>query len=314
MTEPQARVPAPDAADPLPPAPQPEHTRWLVWLADYWTLTKPEVNLLVLVSTLTGFDLAWHGAMRWGLLLDTLLGTLLVASGTGTLNQYLERRSDARMRRTAQRPLPAGRMNSSAALVYGLALAAAGGALLWIQVNALASVLALLTLASYLLLYTPLKRKTPWCTWVGALPGAMPPVIGWAAARGSLSGEAAILYAILFVWQFPHLLGIAWMYREDYSRAGLRMLPAHDAEGRRTARQIMGFLLALVPLSLIPALTGEVGRLYVVGALALGLYFLAYGARWARARSNRLARQLVLASIAYLPLLWVLMMLEKARP
>ncbi len=315
----EARPPISSQADPSldgPPLSGQPQGRWDWWmsLADYWTLTKPEVNFLVVISTLAGFDLAWRGAMNWPLVLNTLLGTLLVASGTGTLNQYLERRSDALMRRTARRPLPAGRMRPQMALTYGLLLALAGGGMLWVEVNPLASVLALLTLASYLLFYTPLKRRTPLCTLVGAFPGAMPPVIGWAAARGSLSAEAGFLYAILFVWQFPHLLGIAWMYREDYSRAGLRMLPAEDLEGRFTARQIMAFLLALLPLSLLPALTGQTGRIYLVGAAVLGLYFLAYGLRWTRARTNRRARQLVLASIAYLPLVFGLMILDKGRP
>lgn len=299
---------------PRPIAAGPGPAGWVTWLRDYWTLTKPEVNLLVLVSTLAGFDLAWRGPMNWKLLLEALLGTLLVASGTGTLNQYLERRSDGLMRRTARRPLPSGRMNSKSALIYGLLLALGGGWLLWNRVNPLTSILALLTLASYLLLYTPLKRRTPWCTWVGALPGAMPPVIGWAAARGTLSAEAGALYAILFAWQFPHLLGIAWIYREDYSRAGLRMLPGSDVEGQATVRQIMVFLLALVPLSLIPALAGETGRFYLIGALTLTLGFIAYGVRLVRARTNRLARQLVLASVTYLPALLGLMMLDKGRP
>jgi protoheme IX farnesyltransferase len=306
----------PPASDPLLPGPDPPPTgpwSWLGALADYWALTKPEVNFLVVVSTLAGFDLAWRGPMDWTLLLNTLLGTLLVASGTGTLNQYIERRSDALMRRTARRPLPAGRLRPEAALIYGLFLALAGGGLLWTQVNHLTSVLALLTLTTYLLFYTPLKRKTPLCTLVGAFPGAMPPVIGWAAARGALSLEAGTLYAILFLWQFPHLLSIAWMYREDYSRAGLRLLPAGDHDGRITSRRIMACLLALVPLSLLPEATGQMGRIYLAGALLLGLYFLAYGLRLARARTNRLARQLVLASIAYLPLVFGLMIFDKGR-
>jgi heme o synthase len=200
----------------------------LARLRDYWVLTKPEVNLLVVMSTLAGFYLAWDGPLNFSLLLNALFGTLLVASGTGTLNQYMERQSDCSMRRTARRPLPGNRIHPAEALVFGILLSIGGGLLLWLEVNALASILALLTLSTYLLIYTPLKKKTDLCTLIGAFPGAMPPLIGWAAARGSLNAEALVLYAILFLWQFPHFLAIAWMYREDYSRAGLRMLPPDD--------------------------------------------------------------------------------------
>ncbi len=207
------------------------HPQWLARLADYWTLTKPEVNFLVLVSTAVGFDLASPGHLNGILLCHTLLGTLLVASGTGTLNQYIERRSDAVMRRTAHRPLPAGRLAAGEALIFGLLLAIAGGVELWLAANPLTSALALLTLTTYLLFYTPLKRRTPLCTLVGAFPGAMPPLIGWAAVRNGLSLEAWVLYGILFCWQFPHLLAIAWMYREDYARAGLQLLPGTTTKG-----------------------------------------------------------------------------------
>ncbi len=284
---------------------------WLVRAADYWTLTKPEVNFLVIISTLIGFYLAWQGPMDFALLTWTLLGTLLVASGTGTLNQYLERDSDLHMRRTVRRPLPAGRMQPLEALVFGLLLAVAGGGLLWVAVNPLASVLALLTLASYLGFYTPLKKKTPWCTLVGAFPGAMPPLIGWAAARGTLDPLAWVLYAILFFWQFPHFLAIAWMYREDYSRAGLRMLPEGERAGLLTMAQILGYTLALIATSLIPVFLGAAGRSYLIGALVLGVAFLAVSARLARERTNSLARRTVLASIVYLPLVFGLLMLVK---
>jgi len=281
-------------------------------LADHWTLTKPEVNFLVLVSTLVGFYLASPGHVKVELLVHTLLGTLLVASGTATLNQYLEREFDALMRRTARRPLPAGRLAPPQALRFGMALSLGGGLYLAVAVNLLASLLALLTLASYLLLYTPLKRKTPWCTLVGAFPGAMPPLIGWAAARGSLSPAAWVLYAMLFLWQFPHFLAIAWMYREDYARAGYLMLPPADREGRSMAWQIVACSLVLVPVSLMPAWLGQVGSVYFVGALVLGLSFLGYGARLATSRSKLLARRVLLASIIYLPLVFGLMMMDKA--
>lgn len=281
-------------------------------LRDYLVLTKPEVNTLVVMTALAGFDLARRGPINISLLLNTLLGTLLVASGTGTLNQYLERVSDRSMRRTARRPLPAGRLHPAEALIFGLFASASGVIVLWLQVNPLASILALTALSSYLLMYTPLKKKTSLCTLVGAFPGAMPCLIGWAAARGSLDQESLVLYAMLFLWQFPHLLAIAWMYREDYSRAGLRMLPARDPQGRIVSRQIIACLAALVLVSMVPALIGQAGKLYMLAALALGGYFLFHGLRLARSRTNILARRLVLASIIYLPLILSLLMLNRA--
>jgi heme o synthase len=285
---------------------------WRVHLADYWTLTKPEVNFLVLVSALVGFYLAAPESVNGWLLFHTLMGTLLVASGTGTLNQYLERCTDAFMRRTANRPLPAGRLTHREALWFGILLSVTGGTELWIAANPLTSVLALATLATYLIFYTPLKRQTPLCTLVGAFPGAMPPLIGWAAVRNGLSGQAWVLYAILFLWQFPHLLAIAWMYREDYARAGLQMLPRHDHDGRATVRQIITYTLALLPVSLIPAFTGHAGKVYLVGAGILGVGFLYYGARLAAERTNFLAKQLLMASIIYLPLVFALLMFDRA--
>ncbi len=291
---------------------RPTRSRGLRKLADYWVLTKPEVNFLVLASTLVGFYLGSPRSVNWTLLIHTLLGTLLVASGTATLNQFIERESDAHMRRTAKRPLPAGRLKPAEAFWFGILLAVTGGLFLWRVVNHLASILALLTLTTYLLLYTPLKKKTPLCTLVGAFPGAMPPLIGWAAARGSLSMEAWALYAIVFLWQFPHFLAIAWMYREDYARAGLLMLPGRDHEGRSAVRQIIAYSLALLPVSLIPTFTGHAGLVYFFGALVLGLGLLRYGARLAVSRSNALAKQLLLASVVYLPLVFGLMMLDKS--
>jgi|YelNatPaOPRAMG01_1025707.scaffolds.fasta_scaffold17205_2 protoheme IX farnesyltransferase len=280
-------------------------------LSDYWVLTKPEVNFLVVMSTLAGFYIALRGPLHFPQLFNTLLGTLLVASGTGTLNQYMERRSDGFMRRTSRRPLPAGRIHAVEALVFGILLAIGGGWLLWVEVNPLASVLALLTLITYLLIYTPLKRRTAFCTLIGAFPGAMPPLIGWAAARGSLNADSLVLYAILFLWQFPHFLAIAWMYREDYSRAGLHMLPPDDLDGRLTSFQIIAFLVALVAVGIVPALIGQTGKLYLFASVILGVYFLLHGARLARRRTNQLARRLVLASVIYLPLVFALMMLDK---
>ena len=280
--------------------------------ADYWALTKPEVNLLIAIATFTGFCVAVPGPLRefpWLRLVHTLLGTLLVASGTGTLNQYIERRFDAQMRRTARRPLAAGRLKPAAVLWFGIALAAIGCIYLSTAVNVFASLLALLTLLSYLFLYTPLKRKTSVCVLIGALPGAVPPLIGWTAASGRLSFEAWILYALLFLWQFPHFMAIAWMYREDYDRAGYLVLPYGRARGSFVALQTILPLVALVPLSLLPALAGQPSIFYFTGALLLSLGFFYYGAQFVLRRSSSAARRLLLASIIYLPSLFALMML-----
>ncbi len=283
-------------------------------LADYWTLTKPEVNLLIAITTFAGFCLALptHShPFPFMLLIHTLLGTLLVAGGTGTLNQYIERDYDAQMRRTARRPLAAGKLEPLAALRFGILLSCAGGIYLAVAVNALASLLAVLTLASYLFLYTPLTRKTPLCTLVGAFPGAMPPLIGWAAASGTLSFEAWVLYGIVFMWQFPHFMAIAWMYREDYARAGYLVLPYGERRGPFMAWQSLVAPLVLIPLSLTPTFLGYAGLIYLVGALLLSSSFFYYGARLALRRSNVIARRLLFASIVYLPLVFVLMVLDK---
>jgi len=263
------------------------------------------------VATAVGFDLGCRGPIRWLPLANVLIGTLLVASGTATLNQYFERTFDGLMRRTAQRPLPSGRVGAAEALIFGLVLSAAGAIFLALAVNALASLLAVATLVSYLALYTPLKRRTTWCMFVGAFPGAMPPLIGWAAARGGLSIEAWVLYGMLFLWQFPHFLAIAWMYREDYARAGYRMLPPDERGGRAMAWQVVISSLVLLPVSVAPAWLGATGWIYVAGALALGLAFTALGMRLAASRTRLLARRVLLASVVYLPLVFGLMMLNK---
>ena len=281
-------------------------------LADYWALTKPEINFLIAVATFTGFYMASPTQFQtfpYMLLLHTLLGTLLVAGGTGTLNQYVERRFDAQMRRTARRPLAAGRIRPSSALWFGIALSAAGAAYLAVVVNALASILAVLTLVSYLFLYTPLKRKTPLCTAVGAFPGAMPPLIGWAAASGRLSLESWALYAALYLWQFPHFMAIAWMYRQDYDRAGYFVLPHDEQQIRFVTLQTRLPLLALVAVSLVPTLLGEASPLYFVGALLLGGGFRYYGTQFVMNRSSATARGLLVASIIYLPSLLMLMIM-----
>jgi len=282
--------------------------------ADYWALTKPEINFLIAIATFTGFYLGCPAQLHgfpFMLLIHTLVGTLLVASGAGALNQYDERHFDAQMRRTARRPLAAGRLEPSSALWFGVLLSFAGSIYLAVAVNALASLFAILTLASYLALYTPLKRKTPLCTVVGALPGAMPPLIGWAAASGKLSFEAWVLYAMLFLWQFPHFMAIAWMYREDYARAGYLVLPRGEQSGCFMSWQALVASLALIPVSVSPTVIGGAGHVYFVVAGMLSSGFFYYSARLAFRRSNVDARRLLMASIIYLPLVFVLMVLDK---
>jgi protoheme IX farnesyltransferase len=281
-------------------------------VSDYWALTKPEVNFLIAVATLAGFYLGQATQSQrfpFLLLINTLLGTLLVASGTSTLNQYLELRFDAQMRRTARRPLAAGRMKPSVVLWFGVALSAMGSTYLAIAVNALASMLSILTLSSYLFLYTPLKRRTPLCILVGAFPGAMPPLIGWAAASGKVSLQAWVLCAMLFLWQFPHFMAIAWMYREDYDRAGYFVLPQSQARDRFVVLQTILPLLALLPVSVLPAAASQPCILYRMGTLLLSLVFFYYGARFVLHRSSAAARRLLVVSIIYLPSAFVLMSL-----
>src|SRR5690349_21523465 len=277
-------------------------------LSDYWALTKPEVNFLILITTGIGFYLGCGNEARpfsFAGLFNTLLGTLLVASGTGTLNQYIERKFDAQMHRTARRPAAAGRLKPAAVLAFGIALATAGTVYLAALVNLLAGLLAALTLLTYLFLYTPLKRKTPLCVLVGAFPGAMPPLIGWAAASGRLSMEAWLLYAILFLWQFPHFMAIAWMYREDYDRAGYSILPKGKARVPSVAVETILPLLALIAISILQFPIRHTPIFYCGGAL-LGLGFLYFGLEFVLQRSRAAARRLLAASIIYLPLLFVL--------
>jgi heme o synthase len=303
-----------------PGARQTRAVRLFAAIPDYWALTKPEVNFLILITTFAGFYLGYSSsvngfsfALLIRTLLGTLLGTLLVASGTATLNQFIERRFDVQMRRTSRRPLAAGKLNPAGALCFGILLSIAGAFYLAAAVNRLASLLAVLTLASYLFIYTPVKRKTPLCVLIGAFPGAMPPLIGWAAARGRLDPEAWVLFAMVFLWQFPHFMAIAWMYREDYSHAGYLVLPKGDRREPFVFWQSFVVSLLLIPLSLIPAITGESGLVYSAGALLSGLIFSYYGARFAFCRSNVAARQLLSASIVYLPAVFILMMLDKTR-
>src|SRR6202162_1646289 len=281
-------------------------------MSDYWALTKPEVNFLILITTFAAFYLAsaaGPGGFRILPVINTLLGTLLVAGGTGTLNQFLERSFDAQMRRTARRPLASGRLKASHVLCFGISLSLAGAVYLALAVNVLASLLAAVTVLSYLFLYTPLKRKTPLCTSIGAFPGAVPPLIGWAAARGRLDPAAWVLYAMVFLWQFPHFMAIAWMYREDYARAGYLVLPVGENRDRFVVWQGFVVSLALIPISLFPAIIGESGAVYSAGALVLSLIFLCYSALFVFHRSNVAARRLLTASIVYLSAVFILLML-----
>ncbi len=283
-------------------------------LADYWALTKPDVNLLIAITVLVSFCLARATALQtfpYTLLIHTLLGTLLIAGGTGALNQLVERRFDSQMRRTARRPLVAGSISPVHALWFGILVSVGGAAYLAFAVNLLSSLIAGLTLASYLAIYTPLKRRTPMCTLVGALPGAAPPLIGWAAASGGLSVEAWLLYSMLFLWQFPHFMAIAWMYREDYDRAGYQVLPRGKARHRFVAFQSIIPAFLLVPISLIPAILGDEGRIYFLGTTLLGLTFLYCATQLAFYRSNVIARQLLFASIIYLPSTFLLILLDR---
>lgn len=268
---------------------------------DYCTLTKPEVNLLVLMTTSAGFYLACRGPLNVAGLTNTLIGTLLVASGTATLNQWMERVWDGQMRRTAGRPLPSGRLNAREALVFGILLSALGGVYLNFLVNRMASLLALSTLLSYLLVYTPLKRKTPLCTLIGAIPGAMPVLIGWAGASGSLGPHAWFLFAIVFLWQFPHFLAIALMYREDYDRAGYKMLPAFDRDSHFTLAEIVAFTVILILITMLPP-TGHGDAIYFGGMALTGAFLLYHVIKLAKSASRVLAGRVLHASVIYLPI------------
>jgi protoheme IX farnesyltransferase len=288
-----------------------------VWtsVADYIELTKPRITWLILMSTGIGYFFglpshAWRD-INWLLLLHTIFGTGLIASGTAALNQWYERAADLKMHRTAGRPLPSGRLTAPRALAFGIALSVAGFVELWLGVNLLSGLIGAFTLASYLFLYTPMKQRTWWSTTVGAVPGAMPPMIGYAAASGAITRESWVLFAILFLWQFPHFYSIAWMYKEDYARAGIRMLPVVDPDCRSTARQIVLYGIALIPVSLVPGMLGMTGRIYFIGALILGLVYLYSGVRVALEPTLVRARAVLLTSVLYLPLIYGLMLLDR---
>ncbi|HEV2731305.1 MAG TPA: heme o synthase [Terriglobales bacterium] len=280
-------------------------------LRDYYTLTKPEVNLLILMTTSAGYYLGTRGPVRVSGLVNTLAGTLLVASGTATLNQWMERVWDGRMRRTASRPLPSGRLSAREAFLFGVVLSLVGGLYLAIAVNGLSALLAISTLLSYLLIYTPLKRKTPLCTLLGAFPGAMPTLIGWAGAAAGVQRQAWFLFAILFLWQFPHFLAIALMYRDDYARAGYRMLPGFDQDSRFTRAEIFGFTVILVITTMLPV-AGRGGPVYLSAMALAGTFMLYHVIKLTKSTSTVLASRVVHASVLYLPVVLGLMIVCKA--
>lgn len=299
-------------------------TRASSLLRDYAELTKLRVTSLIVMTAWCGYFFGAHKAgvswLNWGLF-HALLGIGLVSSGTAALNEVMEQDVDAQRRRTAMRPLPAGRMSRLHATSVGVLAAVGGSIYLAIFTNPLTGLLTFLTSVVYLAAYTPLKRISPICTFVGAFPGAMPGVLGWTAARGQLEWGALVLFAILFVWQFPHFFSIAWLYREDYAKGGVRMLPVVEEDGRSTARRILAYSVVLIPVSIIPTLMGMAGRMYLVGATALGLGLLYFGIRLAflglplaSAPSKMRARHVLQATVVYLPLLFALMMANAPRP
>ncbi len=277
----------------------------------YVALTKPDVSFLVLMTTAAGYYMGARGAMDWLHLIQTVFATLLIAAGTATLNHYIERDSDRYMRRTASRPLPSGQLQPVEALSFGVILCIAGALDLYFTAGFLASGLGILTCMSYLLAYTPLKKRTIWATAVGAFPGAIPPMIGWVAATGALDRGAWLLFAILFLWQFPHFYAIAWMYREDYARAGILMLPVVDRAGTRTFRQIILAATALVGVSLLPAVIGLAGVRYFFGALVVSTALVQVCLWAASSRTNVRAKWLMHATVLHIPVLLVLMIYDK---
>ncbi|HSC45363.1 MAG TPA: heme o synthase [Candidatus Acidoferrum sp.] len=277
----------------------------------YVALTKPDVSLLVIMTTAAGYYMGARGPVDWLNLVHTVFGTMLIAGGTAALNHYLERDSDRNMRRTAGRPLPSGVLQPAQALWFGVALCIAGAVDLFVVGGWLAALLGVITCLSYLLAYTPLKKRTVWATFVGAFPGAIPPMIGWAAATGRLDGGAWLLFLILFFWQFPHFHAIAWMYREDYARAGIRMLSVGDADGSRTFRQILIASAMLVVISLLPAVLRMTGVLYFFGALIVSTALVQVCFWAASDKSNARAKWLMHATVLHMPILLALMAYDK---
>jgi heme o synthase len=280
-------------------------------LIAYRALTKPDVSFLVLMTTGAGFYMGVRGPVPWLHMSQVIFATMLIAAGTAALNHYIERETDRHMRRTASRPLPTGQLTPAEALRFGLALSAAGALDLYITAGSLPCLLGILTCLSYLLAYTPLKKRTVWATFIGAIPGAIPPMIGWAAATGKLDAGAWLLFAILFFWQFPHFHAISWMYREDYARAGILMLPVVDKDGARTFRQIVLYAAGLVAVSLLPAVMGFAGVLYFFGALVTCTALVQVCLWAAFAKTNSRAKWLMHVTVLHIPILLGLMMYDK---
>ena len=288
-----------------------EFTRASRRAADFVSLMKPRILMMVLLTVLAGFCLGARGAPDYVALLQTLAGTALAAGGTLALNQFLERDLDVRMARTVIRPLPSGRLQPAEVVLFGVLLVIAGLLYLALSVNAVSSLVAAVTAGSYLFLYTPMKRKTAWCIVIGAIPGALPPIIGWAAAEGTFGIEAFVLFAILYMWQLPHTLAIAMQYRDDFARAGIRLLPAIDPDDTFVKCQIVCGCLGLVAVSLLPTVIGVAGSLYALGAAAFGIGMLGCGIALTRRRSAVDARRLVLASLVHLPALLLLLVMDR---
>jgi protoheme IX farnesyltransferase len=307
MSTKTAALPLHSSAAAVAVAPSTAKTR----LTAYVELTKPRITTLIVLTSAAGFALGSPAGVNYVLFAHALIGIALLSSGIGTLNQFMERDLDLLMRRTADRPLPSGRLFPFEALWFGVGLTLMAEVYLALFVNVLTALLGLTVITGYLLVYTPLKTRTSLSTALGAFPGAMPPLMGWTAARGEIETAAWVLFAIVFLWQFPHFLSIAWMYREDYGRAGIRMLPVVEPDGRVTGQQIIAYSLMLVPVSLLPAVLGISGKVYLVAAALLSLLFLASSVRAALSKSNKDARQLLLASVLYLPLLFGVMVLNR---
>jgi protoheme IX farnesyltransferase len=301
----QAALPQDPISGPMPPIPLSAR------LSDLAELAKPGITLMVVLTAGLGFLLAEEGRISFLLLVHTLLGTGLVSAGASALNQVIERETDGLMRRTSQRPLPAGRMDPDMALLFGVSLGVAGLAELALAVNLLTALLGAVALAGYVFVYTPLKRVSSLATIIGAIPGAIPPMMGWSAVRNNVDLAAWVLFGILFFWQMPHFLAIAWLCRDDYREAGFPMLTVNDPQGLRTARQVLLYGAVLVPVSLMPSLLGLMGAVYFVGALALGLAYFGFGLGFARSRTTPGARRLMLASVLYFPAVLLVMLLDR---
>ncbi len=277
----------------------------------YVALTKPDVSFLVLITTAAGYYMGARGPVNWLHMLQTVFATMLIAAGTAALNHYIERESDRYMRRTASRPLPTGVLQPVQALIFGVVLCVAGAVALYFVAGALAAGLGVATCVGYLFGYTPLKKRTVWATFVGAFPGAIPPMMGWVAVTGSLDRGAWLLFGILFLWQFPHFYAIAWMYREDYARAGIQMLPVVDPQGKRTFRQIIWTAIGLIFVSLLPAVLGLAGMVYFFGALVVSVGLLQVCLWAASQRTNVRAKWLMHATVMHIPVLLGLMIYDK---